>query len=422
MNNYDKINRAKYFYRTIFLECLFATRKVKIKSEKNMFKKFIKMNKKLDNPYVILSSYGSIIDPMIMQRNLHYRPIYHVFNSNNGSIKYSILQHMGRRFFNLSNEKVIRAIKIAIKKKINVVIYPEKYPSFDGTTSPISRNIVEIIKSIDKPVMVCINHGTYIYEPMWRKSANKAVVVSELKELFTLDEVRNLDDEMLYNRVKEALTYNECAWAKKEDMACTDKLRCEGVESILYKCPACLEENKMLSKGRKIHCLSCGKQWFMTEYGDMIATLDENENATMHNWFNFQKLCINENIDKREYNVALKVKVSVIPKDSYNKYEKRQPNTSIGVMWHSADGIVLKYNLGNKEEDIIIGQDKINDVYNGDLNVLKYYVSNDKLSSKQEEYDSMLRESVLEDDIKSVLGNILDMYREDDGVRLVLID
>jgi hypothetical protein len=119
----------------------------------------------------------------------------------------------------------------------------------------------------------------------------------------------------------------------------------------------------MLSKGRKIHCLSCGKQWFMTEYGDMIATLDENENATMHNWFNFQKLCINENIDKREYNVALKVKVSVIPKDSYNKYEKRQPNTSIGVMWHSADGIVLKYNLGNKEEDIIIGQDKINDVY-----------------------------------------------------------
>ena len=363
MNKYDKINRAKFFYRTIFLKCFMATKTVKIKTEKNMFKKFVKKNKKLDKPYVILSSYGSIIDPMIMQRNLHYGPTYHVFNSNNGSIKYSVLQHIGRRFFNLNNEKVIRAIKIAINKKMNVVIYPEKYPSFDGTTSPILRSIVEVIKSVDMPVMVCINHGTYNYEPLWRKSDKKGYVISEMKELFTLEEVRELEDEEMYNRIVKALEYNECAWAKKEDIACTDKLRCEGVESVLYKCPACLEENKMLSKGRKIHCLSCGKQWFMTEYGDMIATLDENENATLHNWFNFQKECIIENIEKREYSFAAKVKVAVIPKDSYNKYEKRELHAVMGVMWHNPEGIVLKYNLGNKEEDLIIGQDKINDVY-----------------------------------------------------------
>ena len=363
MNNYDKIKRAKYFYKTIFFKCLYATRGVKIKSDKNIFKKFVKMNKKAKIPYVILSSYGSVIDPMIMQRNLHYGPTYHVFNSNNGSIKYPILQHMGRRFFNLDNEKVIRAIRSALNKKMNVVIYPEKYPSFDGTTSPISKNIIEILRHIDKPVKVCINHGTYSYEPMWRKAAKSGVVVSEMKDLFTVDEIRDLDDEELYARLTEALAYNECAWAKKEDMAYGDKSRCVGVESVLYKCPACLEENKMTSKGRKIHCLSCGKQWFMTEYGDMIATLDESENATLHNWFSFQRECVREIIDKREYNFAAKVKVSVIHKDSYNKYEKKNPTSVLGVLWHNCDGIVLKYNLGNKEEDIIIGQDKINDVY-----------------------------------------------------------
>ena len=46
----------------------------------------------------------------------------------------------------------------------------------------------------------------------------------------------------------------------------------------------------------------------------------------------------------------------------------------------------------------------------------------DLLISKQDEYDSMLSDSTLEEDIKDILNNILDMYKEDNTVRLVLID
>ena len=99
-----------------------------------------------------------------------------------------------------------------------------------------------------------------------------------------------------------------------------------------------------------------------------------------------------------------------------------------GMRMDNVDGDYVYYVDGNEYKTVygitrdIDNVDKINNVYNGDLNVLKYYVSNDKLNSKQEEYDSLLKDSVLEKDIKSVIGNILDMYREGDGVRLVLID
>lgn len=66
--------------------------------------------------------------------------------------------------------------------------------------------------------------------------------------------------------------------------------------------------------------------------------------------------------------------------------------------------------------------EKINNLYNNDLNVLKYYVSNEKISNKQDEYDDLLLDSEDEDNIRSVLNNILNMYKEDDTVRLVLID
>lgn len=71
-----------------------------------------------------------------------------------------------------------------------------------------------------------------------------------------------------------------------------------------------------------------------------------------------------------------------------------------------------------KDKDNI---NKINDLYNDDLNVFEYYISNDKLNAKQEEYDILLKNSKKED-VKNVLNNILNMYKEDDTIRLLLID
>ena len=46
----------------------------------------------------------------------------------------------------------------------------------------------------------------------------------------------------------------------------------------------------------------------------------------------------------------------------------------------------------------------------------------DKHNDKQEEYDNILMEESNNDKVKEVVNNILNMYKEDDTVRLVLID
>ena len=66
--------------------------------------------------------------------------------------------------------------------------------------------------------------------------------------------------------------------------------------------------------------------------------------------------------------------------------------------------------------------EKINKLYNNDLDILEYYVSNDKLNNKQEEYDNILMNEFNNDKVLEVVNNILNMYKEDDSVRLVLID
>ena len=66
--------------------------------------------------------------------------------------------------------------------------------------------------------------------------------------------------------------------------------------------------------------------------------------------------------------------------------------------------------------------EKINNLYNGDLNIMEYYISNDKLSNMQDEYDDILKDTLNNDKVMEVVSDILNMYKEDDTVRLVLID
>ena len=75
-------------------------------------------------------------------------------------------------------------------------------------------------------------------------------------------------------------------------------------------------------------------------------------------------------------------------------------------------GITRKYDNINK----------IKKLYNNDLQVMEYYVSNDLINSKQEEYDRLLMNTSDIKEVKEVVDNILELYREDDSIRLVQVN
>ena len=76
----DKIKRNKYLSLLYLIKSFWKTRKISIKSSNVNFKKLAENNKKRLEPYVILSTYGSIVDPYIMKRNFAINPIYNVYN------------------------------------------------------------------------------------------------------------------------------------------------------------------------------------------------------------------------------------------------------------------------------------------------------------------------------------------------------
>ena len=64
---------------------------------------------------------------------------------------------------------------------------------------------------------------------------------------------------------------------------------------------------------------------------------------------------------------------------------------------------------------------KIKKLYSDNVSVSEYYISNELLNNKQNEYDSLLSNTEDINQVREVVDNILNLYREEDEIRLILV-
>ena len=65
---------------------------------------------------------------------------------------------------------------------------------------------------------------------------------------------------------------------------------------------------------------------------------------------------------------------------------------------------------------------KIKKLYDDKLSVTEYYVANEIVDSRQDEYEKSLKEAEDYQDVKEAVDNILNLYRSDEKIRLIAID
>lgn len=342
MKRKNRVPRINIFNPVLWMMSNSLTRKCKLKLEK------INVDK-LKPPYVILSTHGSVMDYFIAQKVTFPHSIYSVCEENElGAYNWSV-RHMGGMYISKYNkdEKKIRNIKKAIKRKKIVVLYPEMRFSLDGTDGVISSQLPYFLKELGVPIVILKNQGSFLHQPIWNKTRRWNTIHSQLIQVCNAEEIEKISVEDLDSRIKENFRYDDYSWQRNQRIAIVNKDRCNGIENILYKCPQCLEENKIVSKGDKIYCSSCGKQWIMTEYGDMKAMLDNNEYIRIHDWFSYERDCVREEIVTGTYNYVSKVIVEKMSRTN------RVLSSELGILWHNSEGFILKFNDKGKEENII---------------------------------------------------------------------
>ena len=105
---------------------------------------------------------------------------------------------------------------------------------------------------------------------------------------------------------------------------------------------------------------------------------------------------------------------------SYKDYDTMKASTlSANYIYYKEDN---KYNTVlaiTRDKDNI---KKIEDVYDKELKVVKYLLSNEEVNNKIEEYDIKIKNTSDKEEIKNIIEEVINIYKGEDNIKISKIE
>ncbi len=270
--------------------------------------KIIKNNcEGLKPPYILLCNHNGFFDFMAATHAIFpHRANYVVAIDGffGFPLKKWLLRNVGgickRKF--TTDLTLVRQIKRVIANGDVIVLYPEARYSLCGTQSELQESVGQMCKMMKVPVVTFLCKGNHLKAPFWNTKDRKVPYTEgHLTQLYTADELKDATVDEINAKIAEALTYDDFAWQKENDIRISASYRAEGLHNVLYQCPHCQTEYEMSSKGDTVRCEHCGKEWKMTELGELVATSGETEFSHIPDWYEWQRANVRREVREGRY-------------------------------------------------------------------------------------------------------------------------
>ena len=339
-HKHKKPEKPSFFFRTLMrivsMPDLIATR---FKFEKIGMDRLEK-----GEPAFYLMNHSSFIDLEIAATVLYPKPFNIVATTDAFFGKEWLMRKIGciptKKFS--SDTTLVRDVIHAVKKlKSNVIMFPEAGYTLDGTATTLSDSIGKCVKMLGVPLVMIKTYGAFSRDPLYNNLQRRRVKVSASVEyLLSKEEIAEMPAEEITKTVFEKFNIDGFKWQKENGVRIVEDFRADGLERVLYKCPRCKKEGKMLGKGIHVTCLECGAEYELDEYGELIATKGESDFTHVPDWYKWERDEVRREIESGEYRLDIPVDLWISTDTSgvYGVGEGRLVHTADGFRLTGADG------------------------------------------------------------------------------------
>lgn len=295
-------------------------------------------------PCLFLMNHSSFIDLKIAATMLYPRPFNIVCTSDGFVGKDWLMRLIGciptKKF--VTDMALVRDMLFALKTlKSSVLMYPEASYSFDGTATPLPDSMGKCLKLLGVPVVMIRTYGAFSRDPLYNNLQLRKVDVSaEMEYLLSPEEIKVKSAEELNGILQEQFSFDNFRWQQENKIRIAEVFRADCLNRVLYKCPHCRAEGKMLGKGVRLSCGNCGKEYELTEYGYLEALSGETEFAHIPDWYGWERECVREELQNGTYLLDIPVEICMMvnTKCIYRVGEGRLRHTVEGFHLTGCDG------------------------------------------------------------------------------------
>ena len=295
-------------------------------------------------PCLYLMNHSSFIDLKIASSILYPRPFNIVCTSDGFVGKKWLMRNLGciptQKF--VPDLTLIRDVTFAIRRlKSSVLMFPEAGYSFDGTATPLPDSLGPFLKMLGVPVVMIRTYGAFARDPLYNNLQLRRVKVSaEMEYLLSPEEIKEKTPGELNAIIGEQFTFDSFRWQQENQIMIREAFRADCLNRVLYRCPHCGDEGRMVGRGISLTCSACHKEYVLTEDGYMRATEGETEFPHVPDWYAYQRQAVRAELEEGTYELDLPVDIYMLvdTKRLYRVGEGRLLHNSEGFRLTGCDG------------------------------------------------------------------------------------
>jgi 1-acyl-sn-glycerol-3-phosphate acyltransferase len=277
----------------------------------------------LKPPYLVVANHSCWLDYMITTASMYpvrmnYVGAYNFFRDKVLRRVFTWLGVISKYQFT-SDLASIKKMKSVVQRGGVVAIYPHGCLSNDGRPGGFAVfGIAKLVKFLKVPVVAVHTNGGYLTQPRWTKRARYGKLETTVKPILTVDQLKVLSEEQIYQAVTGALDFDDHAWQRERMIPFRGMNVAEGVEFVLYKCPKCHREFTLRSEGDRLYCFDCDNSVRMNRY--MFWEPEKQDTvyfSGIDQWFDFQKDHLEKEIASPEFQLSATTKLLGAEPDKY---------------------------------------------------------------------------------------------------------
>lgn len=287
-------------------------------------------------PCLILMNHSCFTDLLIAETLFARRPMNIVCTSDGFVGKNWLMRHLGciptNKF--VTDFVLVRNMKYAFEKLgTSVLMYPEASYSFDGTATPLPATLGKCLKLFNVPVVMIRTYGAFARDPLYNNLQKRKVNISaDVKYLLSPQDIQNKSTDQLNEILATEFNFDNWKWQQENNVKITEPFRADYLNRVLYKCPECGTEGKMLGKGINLTCSQCGTKWTLQEDGTLEPAKPF---SSVPDWFRWEREQVRKEISDGSYKLETPVEIYMLVNT------KAIYHVGQGTLKHDIKGFVL---------------------------------------------------------------------------------
>ena len=311
--------------------------------------------RKEKGPYIVISNHASRLDYMfvgipLLPNKYNFVAGYNEFFRSHLSLVFKLLKVIPKKNFT-ADIYTIKEVTRVLKEKGKIFIFPEGMSSISGANQPVAIGTGKFIKHFKVPVYYSVIKGGYLTSPKYCLDERPGYVEVVFDKLFSPEEIDKLTPEEIEDKMNDAIYHDDFEWNLKEGhIYKTNGEVAKNLHDLLYLCPKCNTEFKMLGEKNTIKCLHCGNgatiddTYKMTPFNDQCIIP-----KTQTEWFKLQREKVKKEIQDENFKLVEEVSLGILP--DYENLKDQKTSKIVGSGTITLDHTGLSYS-GTKNDEM----------------------------------------------------------------------